>query len=95
MDSTRRSTLDLIELAAADVSIAERGRQLLHVVRDYVDDGDIVRAREVLCKIEPVYYEEYMYLQVIEDSLLGEAVARLVEVLGHDFWMFGRPAAQS
>lgn len=91
MDDATKKTLDLIEGASERLNIAEKGRQLIVVVRDYVDDGDLENAARVLGDIDDLYFEEYMYEQCANDELLADAVATLIEVLGMGFWILVRP----
>lgn len=95
MDDERRRALDLIESAVGGVSRDVRGAQLVHVARDYVEDGDVLRARTVLAKIEVEYFERDLPVQVATDSLLAEALAVLVDCFGADLVLARRPAGES
>lgn len=91
MDPDKKRTLDLVEEAVAHVGVAERGRQLIHVVRDYVEDGDALYARTVLARIDPEYFEDHMYRQAAEDAAFAAVVADLIDALGLGFVVLGRP----
>lgn len=85
MDDDRRRTLDLIEATVHRLSVEERGRQLVLVVWDYLDDGDRLNARRVLQKLERRYFEEFMPRHAVADPDLARAVADIFEVFGSDF----------
>jgi len=88
VDPERKATLDLIEAAVAYTSVAVRGKQLLYVVRDYVEDGDLIYARTVLAKVDSSYFSKYIYQHAVEDSLFAEAVAVVVRTFGTDLQYF-------
>jgi hypothetical protein len=93
MDPDKKAALDLIEAVAKDLPVPDRGKQLMAVARDYVDDGDLPYAREVLGKIEATYFEEFMYQQAAEDTLFAEVVADVIEVFGLGFSVLARPVS--
>lgn len=95
MDAQTRTTLELIEEVSRSLSPEERGRQLVYVVRDYAEDGDLLRARDVLRQVDEEYFSDHMYRHAVEDTLFGEAVARLIELLGYGFWLLAREAAEA
>lgn len=95
MDDERRRTLALIEHAVRFSTPEERGRQLVLVVRDYVEDVDLPEALRVLRSIEQSYFEGPIYLQAAEERAFGEAVALLIETFGLGFAVLARPPASA
>jgi hypothetical protein len=91
VDAARRRTLILIETVAVTLAVGDGGRQLLHVARDYVDDGDVLSARSALTKIKNNYFDEYLPRQIVEDKALAEALAVVVGVFGSDLVFICRP----
>jgi hypothetical protein len=92
MDERHRATLVLIETAAEGLGVADKGKQLLQVARDYLDDGDAVYARTVLCKIDVEYFTKHLPAQAVADMGLAQALAALVEFFGTDLVLVLRPA---
>ncbi len=95
MDEVKRDSLLLIVGLATQLPVEDCGMQLLHVVREFVDDDDLVEARRVLRLIPGEYYSDFMYTQALTDSIVKDDVARLIEVLGYGFWLFARDAASA
>jgi hypothetical protein len=95
MDDEKRSSLTLIVALAVKLPLADRGMQLIHVVRQFVDDEDLAEARRVLRLIPNDYYADHMYTDALKDGVLRDDVARLIEVLGYGFWLFARDAASA
>lgn len=91
MDDEKRKTLTLIEIASVSLSVAERGRQLLFVVKDHIEDGNLLYARGVLEKIDTPYFTEHLPRQVPTDSLLADALAVVIDAFGHDLTLIRRP----
>jgi hypothetical protein len=95
MDDQMRQTLRTIEVYVKTISLDARGKALVAIVRDHVDDDNMMEARRVLKSIPQDYFSDYMYAQAVEDKMFGEAVARLIEVLGYGFWLLAREAASA
>jgi hypothetical protein len=95
MDDEKRKTLTLIEVASRTLSVADRGKQLLHIVKDYIEDGDLRYAKGVLERIETSYFTEHLPKQLPEDSLLSESLAIVVEAFGADLAVFKRSGASA
>lgn len=91
MDSKFRDTLRLIEEIAPTLSVIQRGNQLIHIVKDYLNDGDNESALRVLGKIDQVYFEDNMYVEAAADRALSEAIADIIEMLGLGFSVLARP----
>ncbi len=94
MTEHKRATLALIEEAAIRCKLADRGRALLLIVVDHVDDDGLVEALRVLRLIPIDYFTEHLPHD-ISDETIGAATARLIEVLGLDFWRLALPAQQA
>jgi hypothetical protein len=95
VDDVKRDSLRLIIELAIQLPALDCGMQLLHVVRQFVDAGEMVEARAVLRLIPTVYFTDYLQVQALGDSILRDDVARLIEVLGLGFWFFARPVASA
>lgn len=95
MDDAKRRTLGLIEASVKHVSVAERGRQLVLVVRDYAADGDLAEACRVLRRIEQVYLDDHIHRHAAADPDFGLAVALLIDTFGLGFAILARPAASA
>jgi hypothetical protein len=92
MDDQRRFSLRLIEDLAVQLPLADRGQQLVFVVDEYISFNEMNEARRVLRLIPEEYFEEHMLRQALGYRLFGEAVARIIEAWGYDFWILARPA---
>lgn len=95
MDDEYRKILDLIEDNVHLLSVDQRGLQLLHVAKDYVEDMDLLNARRVLNKIEEDYFTAWLPSQVVYDSLLADTLAILIEAFGVDFYLISHPAGNA
>lgn len=95
MDARKRESLRLIIEIAVQLSVADCGMQLIHVVREYVDDGDLKEARAILKMIPTEYFSDFMYTQALTDGIVKNDVARLIEVLGYGFNLLAREAASA
>lgn len=76
---SKRSTLNLMEIATCNLGLKEAGYHLILIAADWIDEGDLDRARNALSMITDFYYEHYLVQQTQETELIREAVARLVE----------------
>lgn len=95
MDDERRNTLRLIERAVRFATPEERGRQLILVVRDYVEDSDMAEAVRVLRLVEQSYLDRGLLAHANDSRDFGAAVALLIETLGLDFTVLARPTAKA
>lgn len=95
MDAEKRKSLRLIIELAVQLPTPDCGMQLLHVVREFADDGDMVEARAVMRLIPREYYGDFMYVQGLTDGIVRDDVARLIEIFGYGFWLFARDAASA
>ncbi len=93
MDPEFKRTLDLIEEVAETLPEPDRGKQLLYVAKDYVVDGDLRHARDVLARIPSGYYDKHLPLQTTSDSLFADAVAILIDAFGLDLSLWSSSAA--
>jgi hypothetical protein len=95
MDEVKRNSLKLIIELAVQLPTDDCGMQLIHVVREFVDDDDLVEARAILKLIPTDYFSDYMYSQAARDHILANDIARLIEAFGYGFWLFARDAASA
>lgn len=94
MDGARRRTLALIEATVGVLSLRDRGRQLMLVARDFVDDDDLVEATRVLRSVDIAFYDDLpTYAAADEDLRL--AIASFIEALGMDWILLAQPASAS
>ena len=95
MDDEYRKILDLIEDTVHLLSIDQKGLQLLHVAKDYVEDLDLLNARRVLNKIEEDYFVTWLPRQIVYDGLLADTLAVLIDAFGVDFYLVSHPAGNA
>lgn len=93
MDDEKRESLYLIIELAVQLPVEDCGLQLIHVVREFVDDDDVMEARRVMRLIPSEYFSDYMHTQALQDSIVRDDVARLIETLGYGFWLLAREPA--
>jgi hypothetical protein len=92
MDSETKATLKLIEQESMQLELESRGRQLVYLARDYLEDEDLFEVRRLLRLVEASYFTDFMHQHIADDGGYAKAIAHLVEVLGHDFWLFASTA---
>ncbi len=95
MDSVKRDSLRLIIELAVQLPVDECGMQLIHVVREFADDGNMLEARAVMRLIPKNYYGDFMYKQGLTDGIVRDDIARLIEIFGYGFWLLARDAASA
>lgn len=93
MDDETLRTLKLIESESMDLELESKGRQLVFLANDYLEVENLVEVRRLLRLIGTKYFIDYMPQHLVGDQGFSNAVARLVEVLGVDFWLFSRSSA--
>ncbi len=81
----------MIETLSKSLSVIDRGNQLIHVVRDYLEDGQNDEAIRVLGQIDTEYFEIHMYEEASKHSLLADSIADIIEILGLGFSVLARP----
>jgi transcriptional regulator len=91
VDSKTRETLLVIEGISASLSVVQRGNQLIHIVKDYLQAGENDDALRVLAKIDMAYFDEHMYEEAALDQGLAESIADIIEMLGLGFSVLARP----
>lgn len=82
MDPERRATLQLIELSVKGQPAPVRCKHLIFLVKDYIEDDDLVYARSLIRQIQPNYFDEHMYQQAAADSLFRDALAIVIDTFG-------------
>jgi hypothetical protein len=95
MDPEKKKTLHLIELIVRSLPLAVRGKHLVFLVKDYIEDYDNVYARSLIRQIDPIYFERYIYAQAAEDSMLRDAIAVIIDNFGLGWTMLAHPAGQA
>ncbi len=84
MDARKRETLILIEELAGRGDRDDQGYQYVLLARDYVEDDDLVRAREQLAKVHPEYFVSGIQKHLDDSEDFRLAVALLVDTFGLD-----------
>jgi hypothetical protein len=90
MSDDERHILQLVEIAAKSQSLAASGRIMVVLIKDYIVGGDLVYAKALIGKIEPQYYDQYLYRQAAEEEELCQAVAKIIDVFGLGWTILSR-----
>lgn len=95
MDDVKRNTLQLMEAVAETFSTERKGRHLIGVVAEYINEFDLLNAKRVLCKIETAYFDNHMYVQAADDGMLARDIATIINEFGLGFAVLTKPAASA
>jgi hypothetical protein len=93
MDDETKGTLALIEREAMNLELESKGRQLVFLAFDFLEVENFGEVRRLLRLIDTDYFMDYMPQHLVGDQAYSNAVARLIEVLGVEFWLFSRSCA--
>lgn len=93
MDDETRNTLALIERESMRLSLESKGRQLVYLAIDFLEVDEMGEVKRLLGLIDTRYFEDYLPQHIVDDTDLRNGVARLIEVLGLQFWLFSRSSA--
>lgn len=91
MDPEWKRTLALIESILYTLDDNERGRQVLMLMKDYIDDGDLKRAHSLIFAVPKDYIESQLVVDCACDRRIAAALAAVIEALGWD-WFKARGA---
>lgn len=82
MDPQHKQTLDLIEAMAPSLDPVERGRQLIQVAADYVVDGNLIKARQVLIDVGDLYLIHLLHHDAMSFEAIKVSAAILIDAFG-------------
>lgn len=82
MDDQYRATLKLISDFADRLEVSNAGYQLILIARDFVEDGNLIEARDHLARIKPEYFRDYIHKHVEMNEDFAQAVALLIDTFG-------------
>jgi hypothetical protein len=93
VDPEKKKTLLLMEAMLPTLDEMDRAHHVIFLIEDYIDDGDLVKARSLIRLMPPDYVDFALAADSARNICVREAVIVIIETFGTDWTLLGKATA--
>ncbi len=88
MDDVKRATLIMMEEVVLGMNYEVAGHELTEQVVEYMEDGDMVKAMDLVSKIDPRYWHGPAQKRASSSKHYAEVLAKIIDRFGLNLDVF-------